>query len=59
MSDETFPLLLIGGCSDCDGIQYTTYNDIMSYNRDLNAFEILPGKLNTARAAFAASIVQV
>ena len=59
VSDETFPLLLIGGCSDCDGIQYTTYNDIMSYNRDLNTFEILPGKLNSARVWFTASIVQV
>ena len=59
VSDETFPLLLIGGCADCEGSLMTTYNDIMSYNPDLNTFEILPGKLNTARAAFAASIVQV
>ena len=60
VSDQNFPLLLIGGCSYCNFNDHITlHNDIMSYNLESNTFEILPGRLSVARVHMAASIVHV
>ena len=60
VSDKNFPLLLVGGCTDCHiFMKFELHNDIMSYNPELNTFEILPGRLNEARGEMASSIIYV
>ena len=51
VSNENHPLILVGGKDENNNKR----NDIMAYDKELNTFEVLPGKLKYARSQFAAS----
>jgi hypothetical protein len=55
VSNENHPLILIGGLDEHNNKR----NDIMAYDKELNTFEVLPGKLNVARYGFAASGIYI
>ena len=53
ISDEDHPLILLGGYNEMS----SAMNDVIEYNLESNAFEQLPGKLETPRVNFAASVI--
>ena len=53
ISDEDHPLILLGGYNEME----VAMHNVIEYNIESNAFEQLPGKLETPRVNFAASVI--